>query len=60
MLRFDSLEEVIAFALGCGPVIEVLAPDALRGEVAGLAAKTAQLYATVAASGSPPTHTPRR
>lgn len=45
MLRFDTLEEARTFALGCGPVIEVLAPDALRRDIAELAAKTVQLYA---------------
>ena len=43
-LRFDSTNEARAFALGCGPVIEVLEPDALRGEIARLAAETAEMY----------------
>jgi predicted DNA-binding transcriptional regulator YafY len=43
-LRFDSAEEARAFVLGCGPVIEVLKPLALRDEVARLATKIAELY----------------
>jgi hypothetical protein len=40
------MDEARTFALGCGPLIEVLEPDPLRSEIAMEAAETAALYAT--------------
>ena len=54
-LRFDTTDEARTFALGYGPLIELLEPDLLRREVAKLAAETVQLYGVglTAAAGSP-------
>jgi predicted DNA-binding transcriptional regulator YafY len=43
-LRFDGAEDARTFVLGCGPLVEVLAPPAMRQEVARLTTETAELY----------------
>jgi predicted DNA-binding transcriptional regulator YafY len=44
-LHFGSCDEARAFALSCGPLVEVLEPELLREQVARLASEMVALYA---------------